>query len=338
MILVTGGTGLLGAHLMYELVNDKKKVRAIIRPSSNLDQVRKTFSYYTDNSEELFAAIEWVEADITDPVALTEAMKEVQQVYHTAAFVSFDPKDHAEMLRINIESTTNIVNRCLEKNDVQCCFVSSTAALGASVYGEEVTEDRLWTDLKRRSVYSISKFKSEMEIWRGITEGLQAVIINPSVIIGPGNWQRSSSRLFSTVWKGLNYYTKGGTGYVDVRDVVKSMIMVMNGKHWGERFIVSGENLTYKSVFNMIARSLQKSSPGKLATPFLAGLAWRLDWLKSMLTGKERVITKETAQAGQKLTQFSNHKIISATGIQFIPIEQSIRETAKLFLSEQAKA
>ncbi len=332
MILVTGSTGLVGTHLLLELLKKHDKIRATHRASSNLHAVYDTFALYVDDPGTYYDKIEWIEADVTDFDSLTEALNGVDYVYHTAAFVSFDPRDRYTMIQSNVEGTANLVNACLESKVKKLCYVSSTAALGNAPAGDQITEDMIWTYSKNRSVYSLTKYQSEMEIWRGMAEGLPAVIVNPSIIIGPGDWNRSSSYLFSAVWKGMKFYTEGVTGYVDIRDVVNAMIFLMEGDFTSERYTVSAENLSYRQVFEMIASALDKRPPRIHATPLLISFAWRMDWLISKLNGEKRSITRDTVKSSRRKALFSNEKIRQATGIDFIPVKQSVRETANHFL------
>ena len=227
-----------------------------------------------------------------------------------------------------------MVNACLEKGIEKLCFVSSTSAIGSAENGEMLDEEVFWTSKGKESVYATSKYMAEMEVWRGINEGLNAVIVNPSIIIGPGDWQRSSIRLFQEVYKGIRFYTQGITGYVDVRDVVKAMIILMNGEFSGERYIISSGNYTYKEILSMIADSMGKKPPGIYATPFMVKTAYYLDWLRSIFLSGKRVITKDIVASVKNKILFSNEKIRNATGIEFIPVADSIRHTSKLFLRD----
>ena len=334
MILVTGSTGLVGTHLLLELAKKHDKIRATHRASSNLRAVYDTFALYVDDPGTYYDKIEWIEADVDDFDTLIQALDGVDYVYHTAAFVSFDPRERQTMIRINVGGTANLVNACLEKKVKKLCYVSSTAALGNAPSGKHITEDMIWSYSKNLSSYSVSKYQSEMEIWRGMAEGLQAVIVNPSIIIGPGDWKRSSSYLFSAVWKGMKFYTEGVTGYVDIRDVVHAMITLMDGDFISERFTLSAENLSYRQVFEMIALALDKRPPAIHATPLLISIGWRLSWLISKLTGKKRSITRDTVKSSKRKALFSNEKIRQAIGIDFIPVEQSVRDTATHFLNQ----
>jgi nucleoside-diphosphate-sugar epimerase len=332
MILVTGGTGLVGSHLLLALARNNDAVRAIHRPGSGLDAVRYVFSLYEDDPDVLYKRIEWVLGDLEDPESLNIALNDIHQVYHCAAMVSFDPGEKKKMVRANVSGTSNLVNACLDKGVRKFCHVSSTAALGAANGDPLVTEKMVWGPSKYRSAYSESKFLSEMEVWRGMAEGLNAVIVNPSIVIGPGNWERSSARLFSAVWNGLKFYTEGVTGYVDVRDVVSAMIALMSSDISGERFIISSENLSYRQVLDMIARELNRPPPSIYAGSVLISIAWRLDWLKNLVPGKRRSITRTTVRSSKKKTYFDNTKISGVLGLRFRSMEDSIRDTARIFL------
>ena len=326
---------MVGSHLLAELLRSGMKVRATRRPGSDTGHVIKILELYSVAPESYNELLEWMDADLLDHVDVNNSMAGIDIVYHTAAVVSFDPRDRSEVIRNNVEITRNIVNSCLDHNVGKLCFVSSTAALGTAPGNEQVTEDSPWGDASKSSAYSTSKYQSEMEVWRGIAEGLNAVIVNPSIILGPGDWTRSSSRLIKTVWEGLKYYTEGVIGYVDIKDVVKSMIWLAQSDISGERFIISSENLSYKEIFIMISRELGKSPPGILAKPFLIGIVWRLDWLRSRLTGRKRIITREAIRAGQNKKYFSSKKITNTMGIQFTPIAKSVEDTVRVFLTSQ---
>jgi dihydroflavonol-4-reductase len=336
MILVTGGTGLLGAHLLYELSQGSEPVRATYRSEERIKTTKRIFSYYSKTPDILFERIQWCLAEMTDPLSILTALEGVKQVYHTAANVSFDPFRRKHILHTNVFGTETIVNQCLKQGAVKLCFVSSTAALGEAPEGEKITEDCIWKGNQCQSVYAVSKFRSEMEVWRGIAEGLNAVIVNPSIIIGPGDWGRSSSNIFLRLWKGLRFYTDGITGYVDVRDVVKIMTGLMNSEIQGDRFIISSGNLSYREVFTAVAEALGGKPPSIHASRSLTEVAWRLDWLRALTTGRERQLSREMTRAGNRKVYFSNDKIVGLTGFRFKPVEQSIQETAKLFLDDVA--
>ena len=327
MITITGSTGLLGSRLLFDLVSNGHNVRALKRTSSNTDYVKQVFSHYSAESDSLFRKIEWVDFDILDFDSVIESLEGTTKLYHAAAFVTFDPKDRRNMISINSQGTANIVNACVELKVEKLCHVSSTSALGSVPEGEMVKEDIIWTPDKMSTAYSISKFRSEMEVWRGMEEGLNAVIVNPSIILGAGFWNKGSSSIFKTINKGLHYYVNGVTGFVSVKDVSKCMVLLMDSNISNERFIISSQNLSYKEVFGMIATSLNVSPPKVEASPFLAGIACRLDFLRSVFTGK-RVITSEAVQAGRKRVYFSNEKIKTALGIEFEEINDVIKDVS----------
>ncbi|BAX80248.1 NAD-dependent epimerase/dehydratase family protein [Labilibaculum antarcticum] len=330
MILVTGGTGLVGSHLLFDLLSKGNKVRALKRENSNIEFVRTTFTYYSNNANELFKSIEWIDGDMMDPFSLEDALKDIEDVYHCAALVSFQKENRKNMQDINVEGTRNLINACLEANIRKFCMISSVAALGSPEEGENsVTEKTPWSPEEKRSGYSASKFRSELEVWRGIEEGLNAVIVNPSIILGPGQWDKGSSLLFKTVAKGLKYYTKGITGYVDVRDVSRSMIELMESDVVNERFILNSDNCSYEIIFKTIAKYLGIASPQKYAGRKLTELAWRLAYLKTIFLFKPAVLTKETARASHNIKYYSNRKIKEALNFEFIPVEKSIEDTLK---------
>ncbi|MCX6267482.1 MAG: NAD-dependent epimerase/dehydratase family protein, partial [Bacteroidetes bacterium] len=308
MILVTGGTGLLGSHLLLDLVKSGMPVRAIRRITSNTEMVRKVFSYYTPDPDELAGKIEWVDADLMDFGAIEDAMKGVTEIYHAGAVVSFYPKDHKKMLKVNIEGTANLVNQAIESKISKFCYVSSVATLGRAENSDVSTEQTYWVPSKKNSVYSISKYGAEREIWRGMEEGLNAVIINPSVILGPGFWQDNSG-LFRLVWEGLKYYTQGVNGYVDARDISKAMIGLMNGNHFGQRFICSAANLSYHDFFCLIAKHLEKPAPSVNVPPAMTSVAWRMEAVRAFLTGSKPEITREMAVTTSQVYTYSSEKL-----------------------------
>ncbi len=335
MILVTGGTGLVGAHLLYQLTQKEGKVRALRRSSSSVQQTKKTFSYYTSKPEKYYSRIEWVEGDILDIDSLLQAMDGVEKVYHTAAMVSFNPKDKAEIMETNVTGTANVVNACLEKKIERLCYVSSIAALGRAGNNGITTEKSEWKNSQKISSYSFSKYEAEREVWRGIAEGLKAVIINPAIILGAGNFNTGSSRMFQTVYNGLMFYTRGVNGYVDVNDVAKAMILLMEGNFSGERFILSSEDLSYKKLFEMMAQSLGVKPPRHKAGMVLSELSWRLLKVHSLLTGKKPLITRQTAKTANRFYRYSNEKFVKATGMRFMPMTESIKKTAEIFLKDK---
>jgi len=335
MIFVTGGTGLVGSHVLFNLLSSGKKVRVLKRPTSNVKWVNKVFSYYTDRSDELFEQIEWVEGDILDYHSMEELLAGVDEVYHCAAIVSFHANDRDSMLNNNVKGTANLINAAIHHNVKKFCHVSSIAALGKTQDGSEVNEDTYWTPSKQKSGYSLSKFFSEMEVWRGIEEGLDAVIVNPSIILGPGNWDIGSPKLFQAIAKGLKYYTKGETGFVDVRDVAQAMILLMDDQNFGQiknqRFILNAGNMSYQDFFNKIADALQKPRPRTFASDMVLQMAWRAARLASFFSGKRPQITKEAVSGSNLINRYNGQKIQKAIDFRYRDLDETITDIAGLF-------
>lgn len=312
-ILVTGAAGLLGAELVKQLLEKGYTVIAIY----NSTPVKLSHEN-----------LEIQQCDILDMSALEEIMEGVSNVYHCAAVVSFEPKDKAHLFKINIEGTENIVNACINANVQKLVHVSSVAAIGRIRNGETVNEKMTWTEETSNSIYAKSKYLGELEVWRGIGEGLQAAIVNPSIILGGDNWNDGSSALFKSVYNGFKWYTEGVSGFVDVRDVAIAMIMLMNSKISGERFILNSENLSYKEIFSLMAKGFGKNPPPNKVTPFLAEVVWRLEAIKSLFTGKKKLLTKETARTAQASVKYDNNKFLNAfSPFYFTPIARSIAFT-----------
>ncbi len=339
MILLTGGTGLLGSHLLLRLVREHKEVIALKRPSSDLEEVRHVFGYYVseeDELAELFERIRWVDADILNLAEMEEVLEGVERVYHCAATVSFQPRDRQKMIRFNADSTACVVSACLAAGVQKLLHVSSTSAIGRSSEGSPATESMIWSRTKTSTGYAESKFRSEMEVWRGIEEGLNAVIVNPSIILGPGFWERGSSSMFSRVAGGMKYAAPGITGYVGVQDVISAMISLMNSEISGERFIISEGDYSYAKVFGMIGEALGVSRNLKLVTPALLRNLSRLDAFAALFSGKRR-ITSEHVRAAFGEVHFSAEKIKTAIGMEFTPLDKVIGEVAEKYRLDHPK-
>lgn len=334
MILVTGGTGLLGSHLLYELVREHEEVVAIKRPSSDLEGVMQVFSYYSAEADELFKLIDWVDIDLVSYPEVERVMIDIDQVYHCAGMVSFQPRDADRMIEFNVRSTENIVNACLETDANRLVHVSSTSAVGRAKDGLPADESMIWARSKYHSNYSVSKFKSEMEVWRGIEEGLKAVIVNPAIILGPGHWDRGSSAMFPRVDRGLRYGTSGKTGYVGVWDVVSAMVRLMDSELSGERYILSGGHYTFAEIIGMIAEALGKPRDLKMLTPSTLRTLSRLDRITGFFTGRRR-LTPEQVRSAFKQTQFSVEKIEQAIDFGFTPVNEVIRRVAGFYRQDR---
>ncbi len=317
MILVTGGSGLLGTSLIGLLLEQGKEVRAIYNktPLSNYEN----------------SLLQQVQCDILDVTALEEIMAGITCIYHCAGLVSFRKKDEELLYKINVEGTANVVNVALAVGVKKIIHVSSVAALGRIRETETIHEKMNWTPETSNSKYGESKYLGEMEVWRGIAEGIEAAIVNPTIILGPGNWEDGSTAIFKSVYNEFPWYSNGTTGFVDVNDVAKAMIQLMESDISGERFIVSAHNETYRNVFNSIADAFNKKRPHKEVTPFLAKLVSRMEALKSFFTGKDPLITKETAATAIARVQFDNTKLLKhLPSFQYESLQQTICNTCNL--------
>ena len=322
-VLVTGGTGFLGAYVIRELLDKGYAVRAIRRgntlpafiPAHRLQQAQ------------------WIAGDVLDVSGLEEAMEGVDGVIHTAAMVSFSGRDRSELFRVNVEGTANVVNAALTQNVRRFVHVSSVAALGRSGQGETVTEKKSWEESKYNTSYAISKFRGEVEVWRGIGEGLPAVVVNPSTILGYGNWNSSSCALFRSAFREFPWYTEGVNGFVDVTDTARAIVCLLESDIVAERYILSGDNWTFRRLFETIATGFGKKPPSREATPFIAGIAWRTARLKSLFSGQPGILTRESARIARTSTYFDNSKILAQVpGFRFTPLEETIRQACSAYL------
>jgi nucleoside-diphosphate-sugar epimerase len=337
MILVTGGTGLVGAHLLLHLIEShsmgNEKVRAIYRSIASVEKTKSLFSTY--KKESLFEHIEWIPADITDVPSLEIAFQNIDIVYHCAALISYDPKDEDRLRKTNIEGTANIVNFCIEYAIKKLCFFSSIATLGDLLPHEKfITEETEWNPENPHNDYAISKYGAEMEVWRGQQEGLDVIIINPGFIIGPvlkfQDWERGSGQLLTKVKNGLKYYTLGSTGFIAVTDVVRIAHQLMQSDIVNERFTLVGQNSIFRDILNTMADAVGVQKPHIHAKPFLMELLWKLDWIAATIFQQQRKLTNTTAKSLYSNTLYSNQKIKDALQTEFINIHHYIKKIANL--------
>lgn len=319
-VLVTGGTGFVGSYLIRYLLQQNYQVKALRRTTSPMDLVAAVQDQ-----------VEWVEGDILDVPFLDKAMKGVQQVYHVAALISFDPREAKKMLQVNAEGTANIVNMCLEHEVEKLVHISSIAALGRKLNQPHINETAQWENSKENSNYAISKFKAEAEVWRGIQEGLNAAIVNPAVILGAGYWDSGSCKVFDRVWRGLKYYPSGSTGFVDVRDVAKAAIAVMESDIVAERYILNAQNITHQDFLTQMATGLGKPKPNKPAPVWLIQVMAQAEWWRSKFFRSTPLLTAETIRTMQSVYYYDNQKIKEQLNYRFIPLQQTISETAAVF-------
>ena len=337
MVLVTGGTGFLGAYLICDLLKKGKQVRALKRAKSSLDQFEFIAGFQLgEDRTQLLSQLEWVEGDINSIPSLQEAYQNITEVYHCGAVVSFTPHNRKEMMQANVDGTANMVNLALDQGVRKFCHVSSIAAIGRTRSGEHIDEKNLWVRSSNNSQYAISKHQAEMEVWRATEEGLNAVIVNPGIILGAGDWTKGTCHFFPMVDKGMWYYTEGVNGYVDVRDVSQSMIQLMESDIQKERFILVSENISFKYSFDKMAQGLGKKEPSFNVPRSLAEIGWRLLLFWSWISGKQPVITKETTQAAYSRYYYSNKKIQEAIGFSFRPIDNTISDAAAIYKSVQS--
>ena len=329
MILVTGGTGLVGAHLLFHLVSKGEKVRAIHRSSSNLDAVRTVFGYYSENPNDLFDQVDWTIGDLNEVHGLEQAFDQITTVYHCAALISFNSKDDKAMFETNIGGTSNIVNLCVDKKIRKLCFVSSVAAIGKNSKTQIYDESAEWNIDHSNYGYAISKHSAEMEVWRASAEGIPVVIVNPGVILGAGFWNNGPGAIFPKVYNGLKYYTLGTIGYVGVKDVVKAMIQLMESSIENERFILVSENRSFKDVLFMIADQFSKKRPAIKISRIITEFGWRLAHCKSIVTGKAPLLTKRSSKSLHSHVNYSSNKIETSLNYTFESIEKTIEDMCK---------
>jgi nucleoside-diphosphate-sugar epimerase len=327
--LVTGATGLVGMHIVLDLLKKNEIVKATHTKNSSFETIEKLFEFYHQKS--LLKKINWVEMDLEDVSQVYQHTRDVDHVYHCAAIVSFSKKQRVKMHNINVKGTSNIVNACLDNKVKKLGFISSVAAIGRKG-NSSYTENNSWVNGSDNSYYAISKFKAENEVWRGIQEGLNAVITNPGIIIGPSIWNRSSTSLFKTIHSGVSHFPSGSNGFVDVRDVSRSIIELTKSTCNAERYIVVGENISYQKVFKLIAENLKVKVPQKLASQELLKFACKLEAVKCFFTGKNPQLTKETVKTSSQKNEYLNNKIKKALNFEFKSIEEAVNNTAKYIL------
>jgi dihydroflavonol-4-reductase len=322
-ILITGGTGFLGSYLIRELVNQNYTVRALRR--------KTTLPAYIDPT--IFSKVEWVEGDILDVVSLEEAMQGMDTVIHSAAMVTFDKRDRRQMYQVNVEGTANVVNIALEQGITRFVHVSSVASLGRTANGGLVNEEKKWEESKVNTHYAKSKYQGELEVWRGMSEGLKGVIVNPSTILGYGDWNAGSCAIFKRIYEGFNWYTPGLNGFVDVEDAARAIVQLMKTEITEQRYIINGDNWLFKKLQDTIAASFSKKKPAREATPRLLDIGWRLEKIKSFFSGKRPLLTRDSVRVAKSKTYFDNTKLLKTLPeFRFTPLEEAIARTGKRYL------
>ncbi|XZF12951.1 NAD-dependent epimerase/dehydratase family protein [Chitinophagaceae bacterium MMS25-I14] len=323
MILVTGASGFVGQHLVRFLSARGAAVRALYRNTA------------PDAALLALPGVQWMKCDLLDIFDVEEAMQGIEDVYHCAAIVSFHPSHQKDMLHANVLSTAHVVDEALAQGVRKLAYVSSVAALGRTEGAKEITEAEEWEESRYNSAYGLSKYQAEMEVWRGIAEGLNAVIVNPGIILGEGSWEDGSSRLIKVAAEEFPFYTEGINGWVDVADVVHALYVLMQSEVDAERFILSAGNFSYREIFTMMAEALHKKPPHIKATPFMTGLIWRWNHLRTFLTGKITSVTRETARNAQKQSFYNNGKLLRyLPQFSYTPLSQTIRRMAGAYIKD----
>lgn len=321
MQLVTGGTGIVGAHLLHHLTA-AGEVRALCRPGSDVQVVERIFRHYGPDHAGRLARIHWVYGDVHDMPSLEDAMTGVHHVFHAAALVSFDPRDARRLRHINTQGTANVVNTALLCGVRRLCHVSSTATMGRRA-GSAVDESLPWTPDEHTSGYAWSKYEAELEVYRGIAEGLDAVIANPAVVIGPGAPGRSSMMLAERLRKGTHSHPPGSNGFVDARDVATGLTRLMEHGGTGERYLLVGDHSSYAELFRRYAEGFGHAAPMHALAPWMLEIAWRVEHLRSLLTGDRPLVTRYTAHSACSQRSYDTTRA-NGIGITFRPLQESV--------------
>ncbi|MDO4230267.1 MAG: NAD-dependent epimerase/dehydratase family protein [Capnocytophaga sp.] len=329
MILVTGGTGLIGSRLLFYLTqNEENKVRAIYRSESSITKVKNVFKRLSSSGEQQFLRIEWVKADINNIPELEKAFRGVVFVFHVAGFISFKPTDFEKLIKINVEGTANIVNLCIDFKVKKLCHISSIATI-TSVENKILDETSDWNPEASNNDYAISKHGAEMEVWRGSQEGLKVLVVNPAVVLGAHFWDSGSGMLFKRVADGFPFYPTGGTGFVDVNDVVQAMIQLQFSDIDNQRFVLSGSNQTYEHTMKTIATYLGVKPPNKKISYKTLRILARIDAFLSFLRLKKRTLTLRNADSVSLISSYDGTKISQFINFQYTDFDESIKNICR---------
>lgn len=319
MVLVTGASGFLGKHLLEALVEKGLSVRAL---------------FNRNRPEWTHPRIEWVACDLLDVYAVEDVMQGIRQVYHCAAIVSFEKKDRQRVIEQNRSATANVVDEALNAGVDKLIHISSIAALGrAGKENKQVSEETHWEDSNTNTAYAIGKYQSEMEVWRAMAEGLDAAILNPGIILGEGNYNEGSAKLFQSAYEEFPWYTLGVNGWVDVKDVARAAILLMESDIVAERYVLTEGNHSYKDMFTWMANAMKRKPPHKHANAFMSKIAWILSSIKAAMSGKKSLLTRETIRTAQAVCHYDNRKFLQQfPDFTYHPMQQTVERVSKDFL------
>ena len=332
MNVITGGTGSVGMHLVREWLANGESVRLIVRPGSDRQRVQSFLKATLPEDPMAFDRIEWAEGDVTDGLSLEDAFEGAHRVVHAAALVSFNRWDAQRMMEVNREGTANVVNAMLAQGVEELVYISSVAALGRKPGEPEVHEETVFEDGPEISDYARSKYRAELEVWRGQEEGLRVSVLNPVIVIGPGDYSRSSAALMTQVAQGLRFYPKGSNGFVAADDVATVAWKLVEGGVWGERFVVCGFHATYRELFNAMADALGMRSPQWPVHRRVAELAWRVARLAEILTRRPAFVTREALRTSARNHRYRTEKIQQKLKFDFTPLLPTVQRTAEDYL------
>lgn len=331
MILITGATGMIGAHIAFALTSLGHNIRALRRNGSSIADTEKIFRFYSTNADTLLKRIEWIEGDVLDIFSLEDAMEGVEHVYHAAAMVSFVPEEREQMIKVNGEGTANVINVALNTGVKKFCHISSVAALGRTIDLKNIGEETWWKNDPANSWYAISKYSGEREVWRATEEGLDMVIVNPAVVLGPGNPTRSSNAIFSLAKKGFSWYTIGSGGFVDARDVADACIRLMQSEIVNQRFVLNAKNMSYREFADRILKQFGHQPTSREVGPFLTWLMWRAEKFITRFSGKTPRVTKESAAAAREQASYTGNKITQSLDFKYRDINTTLSEVCAFY-------